>query len=87
MHFRLSYLPPLMVYLVAGVAGLTAIVGTFFVKEYLDLTAEALGALLITLSIAIMIGLVFEPDMLLSRASATTRLFRWRCYWRRITSR
>ncbi len=106
MHFRLSYLPPLMVYLAAGIAGLTHIVGTFFVKEYLDLTAEALaavafwagipwtlkipvghlvdliwrwksclvvlGALLITMSIAIMIGLVFEPELLLSRASTTT---------------
>ncbi len=33
-EMRLSYLPPLMVYLAAGVSGLTAIVGTFFVKEY-----------------------------------------------------
>lgn len=28
-ELRLSYLPPLMVYLAAGVSGLTAIVGTF----------------------------------------------------------
>ena len=32
-EMRLSYLPPLMVYLAAGVSGLTAIVGTFFVKD------------------------------------------------------
>jgi hypothetical protein len=44
-EFRLSYLPPLMVYLAAGVSGLTAIVGTFFVKDYLGLSAELLAAL------------------------------------------
>jgi hypothetical protein len=44
-EMRLSYLPPLMVYLAAGVSGLTAIVGTFFVKEYLGLSAEFLAAL------------------------------------------
>lgn len=42
---RMSYLPPLMVYLAAGISGLTAIVGTFFVKEYLGLSAEYLAAL------------------------------------------
>jgi hypothetical protein len=44
-EMRLSYLPPLMVYLAAGVSGLTAIVGTFFVKEYLGLSAEFLAGL------------------------------------------
>jgi hypothetical protein len=44
-ELRLSYLPPLMVYLAAGVSGLTAIVGTFFVKEYLGLSAEFLAGL------------------------------------------
>ena len=42
---RLSYLPPLMVYLAAGISGLTAIVGTFFVKEYLGLSAACLAGL------------------------------------------
>ena len=42
---RVSYLPPLMVYMAAGVSGLTAIVGTFFVKDYLGLSAEFLAAL------------------------------------------
>jgi hypothetical protein len=42
---RLSYLPPLMVYLAAGISGLTGIVGTFFVKEYLGLSAEFLAVL------------------------------------------
>ncbi|MCW5748967.1 MAG: hypothetical protein KIT36_22445 [Alphaproteobacteria bacterium] len=44
-EFRFSYLPPLMVYLAAGVSGLTAIVGTFFVKENLNLSAATLAAL------------------------------------------
>lgn len=43
-ELRLSYLPPLMVYLAAGVSGLTSIVGTFVVKEYLGLSAEILAA-------------------------------------------
>ncbi len=93
---RLSYLPPLMVYLAAGIQGLTGIVGTFFIKEYLDLSAEFLAALgfwavmpytvkmvvghlvdlawrwkdalvflgagLLAASIAIMIGLLAEPE-------------------------
>ncbi len=42
---RLSYLPPLMVYVAYGVSGLTSIVGTFFVKDYLGLSAEFLAAL------------------------------------------
>ena len=44
-EFRLSYLPPLMVYMAAGISGLTGIVGTFFVKEYLGLSAAFLAAL------------------------------------------
>ena len=44
-EFRLSYMPPLMVYAAAGIAGLTAIVGTFFVKERLGLSAEFIAAL------------------------------------------
>ena len=44
-QMRMSYVPPLMVYLAAGVSGLTGIVGTFFVKEYLGLSAEFLAAL------------------------------------------
>ena len=44
-QFKLSYLPPLMIYLAAGVAGLTGIVGTFFVKDYLNLSAAFLAGL------------------------------------------
>ena len=44
-QLRWSYLPPLMVYLAAGVSGLTSIVGIFFIKEYLDLSAAFLAGL------------------------------------------
>lgn len=44
-EMRWSYLPPLMVYMAAGIAGLTGIVGTFFVKEYLGLSAAFLASL------------------------------------------
>ena len=44
-QFRWSFLPPLMVYFAAGLAGLAGIVGTFFVKEYLGLSAAFLAGL------------------------------------------
>lgn len=44
-EMRFSFLPPLMVYAAAGISGLTSIVGTFFVKDYLSLSAEFLAAL------------------------------------------
>ena len=44
-QLRWSYLPPLMVYLAAGISSLTAIVGTFFVKDYLGLSAAFLAGL------------------------------------------
>ncbi|WP_394753934.1 hypothetical protein [Crenothrix sp.] len=44
-QMRLSYVPPMMVYLAAGISGLTSIVGTFFVKDYLGLSAEFLATL------------------------------------------
>ena len=42
---RWSFLPPLMVYFAFGASGLTAIVGTFLVKEYLDVSAAFLAGL------------------------------------------
>lgn len=42
---RLSYLPPLLVYLAAGISGLTTLVGAFFVKEHLGLSAAFLSSL------------------------------------------
>lgn len=44
-EMRFSYLPPLMVYVAAGISSLTGIVGTFYVKERLGLSAEFLAAL------------------------------------------
>jgi hypothetical protein len=44
-QFRVSYLPPLMVYFAAGISGLTAIVGTFFVKEHFGFSAAFLAGL------------------------------------------
>ena len=44
-QFRWTYLPPLMVYVAAGISGLTGIVGTFFVKDYLNLSAAFLAGL------------------------------------------
>ena len=44
-QFKLSYLPPLMIYVAAGISGLTGIVGTFFVKDYLNLSAAFLAGL------------------------------------------
>ena len=44
-QFRWSFLPPLLVYFAAGISGLTGIVGTFFVKDYLGLSASFLAGL------------------------------------------
>ena len=44
-QFRWSYLPPLMVYVAAGIQGLTGIVGSFFVKDYFNLSAAFLAGL------------------------------------------
>lgn len=44
-QLRWSFLPPLMIYFSAGVSGLTAIVGTFFVKDYLGLSAAFLAGI------------------------------------------
>lgn len=40
---HLTFLPPLMIYLAAGLSGLTTIAGTFFVKDYLNISAAALA--------------------------------------------
>ncbi len=44
-HWQWSYLPPMMIYFAAGIQGFSAIAGTFFVKEHLDLSAEFLAGL------------------------------------------
>ena len=45
--FRFSYLPPLMIYVAAGISGLTGIVGVFFIKDYLNLSAAFLAVWLV----------------------------------------
>lgn len=44
-QMRWTFVPPLMIYFAAGLSGLTMIVGTFYVKEYLDLSAAYLAGL------------------------------------------
>tara|TARA_Y100001970_G_scaffold23383_1_gene27425 strand:- start:4397 stop:6013 length:1617 start_codon:yes stop_codon:yes gene_type:complete len=44
-QFKWTYLPPLMIYVAAGISGITGIVGTFFVKDYLNLSAAFLASL------------------------------------------
>ena len=42
---RWSYIPPLMVYLAAGVSGFTGIIESFFIKDTLGLSAAFLAGL------------------------------------------
>jgi len=44
-EMRWSYVPPLMVYLAAGISGFTGIIESFFVKEELGLSAAFLAGL------------------------------------------
>ncbi|MDX1708315.1 MAG: hypothetical protein R3274_06920, partial [Desulfobacterales bacterium] len=44
-EMRWSYLPPLMVYLAAGISAFTGIIESFFVKEQLGLSAAFLAGL------------------------------------------
>ncbi len=44
-QWHIAYVPPLMIYLAAGLSGLTGIVNTFFVKDYLNLSAEFMAVL------------------------------------------
>ena len=44
-EMRWSYVPPLMIYLAAGVSGFTGIVESFFVKQELGLSAAFLAGL------------------------------------------
>jgi MFS family permease len=57
--FHLSYLPPLMVYLAAGVSSLTSIVGMFFVKDYLSLSSAVLASLSFWIAIPWSLKMVF----------------------------
>ena len=43
--FKLAYLPPLLIYASAGVSGLTSIVGIFFIKDFLSLSAAFIASI------------------------------------------
>jgi hypothetical protein len=58
-HFKLRYLPLLMVYFAYGASGISGVAETFWVKEYLNLSAAALVSLGVWLSIPWTIKMVF----------------------------
>ena len=58
-HFKLRYLPLLMVYFAYGASGISGVAETFWVKEHLKLSAAALVSLGIWLSIPWTIKMVF----------------------------
>ena len=43
--FKISYLPPLLIYASAGISGLTSIVGIFFIKDFLSLSAAFIASI------------------------------------------
>ena len=43
--FKIAYLPPLLIYASAGVSGLTGIVGIFFIKDFLSLSAAFIASI------------------------------------------
>ena len=97
--FKMAYLPPLLIYASAGVSGLTGIVGIFFIKDFLSLSAAFiasigfwagipwalkmpigflidrywnlkqyfvyLGAILVSISLIIMYGILVHKDLML----------------------
>ena len=97
--FKMAYLPPLLIYASAGVSGLTGIVGIFFIKDFLSLSAAFiasigfwagipwalkmpvgflidrywnlkqyfvyLGAILVSISLIIMYGILVHKDQML----------------------
>jgi hypothetical protein len=58
-HFRLRYLPLLMIYFAYGASGISGVAETFWVKEQLNLSATALVSLGVWLSIPWTIKMVF----------------------------
>ncbi len=43
--FKIAYLPPLLIYASAGISGLTSIVGIFFIKDFLSLSAAFIASI------------------------------------------
>lgn len=69
-QWRWSYLPPLLIYFAYGLQGLTSVAGSFFVKEYLDLSAAFLAGL------AFWVGLPWALKMPLGHLADL--LWRWK---------
>ncbi|MDC0651820.1 hypothetical protein OAP55_01035 [Alphaproteobacteria bacterium] len=45
LKFKWAYVPPLLIYLSAGVSGITSIVGIFFLKDYLNISAAFIASI------------------------------------------
>ena len=45
LKFKRAYFPPLLIYTSAGISGLTSIVGIFFLKDYLNLSASFIASI------------------------------------------
>jgi MFS family permease len=45
LKFRWAYVPPLLIYLSAGISGITSIVGIFFLKDYLNISAAFIASI------------------------------------------
>ena len=45
LKFKWSYLPPLLIYASAGISGITNIVGIFFLKDFLNLSAAFIASI------------------------------------------
>ena len=43
--FKIIYLPPLLIYASAGVSGITSVVGIFFIKDFLNLSAAFVASI------------------------------------------
>ena len=69
-QFHWSYLPPLLLYFSGGLSAATAIAGTFFVKDYLDVSAAFL------VSLEFWIGLPWTLKLVLGNFVDAT--WRWR---------
>ena len=69
-QWRWSYLPPLLIYFAYGLQGLTSVASSFFVKEYLDLSAAFLAGL------AFWVGLPWALKMPLGHLADL--LWRWK---------
>ena len=74
-QMRWSFMPPLMVYFAFGFTGLTGIVGTFYVKEYLDLSAAYLAGL------AVWAGIPWARKMPLGHLVDIIWRWKWVLVW------